>query len=81
MLRGPASAEYEGMSVMTETDGEYIRYTIHGKEQLDQFFKPRLLVTLIFKCLNEAEGVKFPCPIPLCPEKMNDIGVLRMQVM
>jgi hypothetical protein len=70
------------MSVMTETDGEYIRYTIHGKEQLDQFFMPGACCVVAFLSFSEKprDGVKFPCPIPLYPEKLNDIGVLRMQV-
>jgi ankyrin repeat protein len=53
-------------SVIQDPDGEYLKYVVQDEEQL------RSLVT--------KEGVTFPCPVPTHPERLNDIGMLRMQV-
>merc|ERR1719272_100184 len=53
-------------SVIQDPDGEYLKYVVQDQDQL------RSLVT--------KEGVTFPCPVPTHPERLNDIGMLRMQV-
>ena len=55
-----------GMSAIHDPDGEFLRYIVYDKDALAKFFTP--------------DGVRFPCPIPLHPEKLNDIGILRMRV-
>lgn len=56
----------EGTDVETHPDGEYICYTIYGADLL--------------KKLDRGDGLRFPCPIPAHPDRLNDVGMLRMQV-
>ena len=55
-----------GVSLQTDPDGEFIRYIVHDADALQK--------------LSEDGGLKFPCPIPENPERLNDVGMLRMQV-
>jgi len=55
-----------GVSVEADPSGESIHYVVHDRQLLAQ--------------LNTPEGIKFPCPIPENPERLNDVGMLRMQV-
>ena len=65
LLKGTSGSTAQ-TSVILDPDGEYLRYVVQDQEQL------RSLVT--------KEGVTFPCPVPTHPERLNDIGMLRMQV-
>jgi hypothetical protein len=56
----------DGIDVETHPDGEYIRYTVYGLDMLRQ--------------LNTTKGLHFPCPIPAHPDRLNDVGMLRMQI-
>lgn len=52
--------------VEQDPDGEYISYATRDPHSIQQF-------------CGEG-GVKFPCPIPSHPERLNDMGMLRMLV-
>ena len=65
LLKGMAGSAAQ-TSVIQDPDGEYLKYVVQDQDQL------RSLVT--------KEGVTFPCPVPTHPERLNDIGMLRMQV-
>ncbi|EDQ91646.1 uncharacterized protein MONBRDRAFT_5528 [Monosiga brevicollis MX1] len=56
----------DGITVEADESGDCIHYIVHKRSLLEQF--------------NSEKGIHFPCPIPASPEKMNDIGMLRMQV-
>lgn len=52
--------------VIQDEDGEYIKYVMQGSDSLESF--------------TTENGLQFPCPVPAHPERLNDIGMLRMQV-
>ena len=70
---------------MCDPDGEYIQYVVYGEEPLRKLisegFNP-CIIKIMYEFLNIqiAEGVQFPCPIPTHPERLNDIGMMRMRV-
>ncbi len=73
------------MSVIHDPDGEFIRYIVYGQQALTKFFtqggiKLANCLVYIYILAIAIEGVQFPCPIPTHPEKLNDIGMLRMRV-
>ncbi|EGD79524.1 hypothetical protein PTSG_10094 [Salpingoeca rosetta] len=55
-----------GVAVETDLEGAYIQYIVHDASTL--------------RGLCGDDGLKFPCPIPAHPERLNDVGLLRMQV-
>ena len=59
---------YDGVNVIQDTEGEYVRFIVYDKHLLQSLAS------------GESEGIKFPCPIPTHPERLNDLGNLRMQV-
>jgi hypothetical protein len=65
LLKGPAGPSTE-MSVIQDPDGEHLQYVVQDAAQL--------------RALTTNEGVTFPCPVPQHPERLNDVGMLRMQV-
>ena len=60
------SWQLPGLSVVEDPDGEWIKYVTQDKE--------------VLAGLRREEGIRFPCPVPSHPERLNDIGMLRMQV-
>eukprot|EP00053_Salpingoeca_punica_P017701 m.171163 g.171163 ORF g.171163 m.171163 type:complete len:635 (+) comp17265_c0_seq3:461-2365(+) len=68
LLLSPESAKMcKGVAVDSDPSGEYVRYTVTNRETLDHL-------------LRQPDGVKFPCPVPVHPEQLNDVGMLRMQI-
>ena len=55
-----------GLQVYAAPDGEYVKYVCEDGKTL--------------RSISEGGGIKFPCPVPTHPERLNDIGMLRMQV-
>eukprot|EP00047_Mylnosiga_fluctuans_P003537 m.229643 g.229643 ORF g.229643 m.229643 type:complete len:963 (-) comp11932_c0_seq1:191-3079(-) len=67
LLQSKASQDmYPGLIARPEPNGECLRYTVQDPGALAQLLTP--------------EGLRFPCPIPSHPERLNDVGMLRMQV-
>ena len=63
LLRMPSDCP-PGMTVEADHEGESVRYTVASGATLDQ--------------LCNDSGISFPCPIPAHPERLNDVGMLRM---
>ena len=64
LLRG---MDYDSkMTVVQDPDGAYIKYIVQDPDSVQSF--------------TTREGIVFPCPVPTHPERLNDIGMLRMQV-
>eukprot|EP00051_Salpingoeca_urceolata_P022211 m.356680 g.356680 ORF g.356680 m.356680 type:complete len:1009 (-) comp19932_c3_seq2:259-3285(-) len=66
LLQGPMDPPLSKMSVELHPHGEYIRYVVEDQSLLSR--------------LGTKDGIKFPCPVPNHPERLNDIGMIRMQV-
>lgn len=61
-----APSKVAGLTVHASPDGDAVRYTCEDPKTL--------------RSISDGGGIKFPCPVPTHPERLNDIGMLRMQV-
>eukprot|EP00042_Codosiga_hollandica_P047839 m.525044 g.525044 ORF g.525044 m.525044 type:complete len:1115 (+) comp57539_c0_seq1:615-3959(+) len=61
-----ATQKYRGMSAMQDSDGQYVTYVVHDLD--------------VLKRITTEQGICFPLPIPEHIERLNDVGMLRMQV-
>jgi len=66
ILQSKTGPLLDGIEVIQDPSGEFIRYVTYDEKILRRF--------------NTEVGIKFPCPVPTHPERLNDIGMLRMQV-
>ncbi len=69
---------------MQDPDGEYLKFVIQDPNVLARFISRGLFFFGPIDCSAcngfILDGVSFPCPVPAHPERLNDIGMLRMQV-